>query len=292
MARNYLQALAKAASKALGPLGSPIEFFLSLNQDKQTQKQKDELYAMILEGQNLTRETLEEILKARSEIKELKEEFILAVKACSSILAQNRKLLSSQDLEQNIPFLIEIYKEKLEENKFVTNNEKIFMASLFQEVLDEIRKRSGKYQDIKDIERKIINNLVEVYQRAELFIYALEQGGFYIGNLNLNQPLRAIVEDFLSKCNAINVDKLYKIFSKLYEQNKGLTLLKEIRYRLEKIKNEKKEKVEESGFVINNEKIFMASLFQEVLDEIRKRRGKYEDIEKEITNEILGAYNE
>ena len=122
MARNYLQALAKAASKALGPLGSPIEFFLSLNQDKQTQKQKDELYATILEGQNLTRETLEEILKARSEIKELKEEFILAVKACFSILAQNRKLLSSQDLEQNIPFLIEIYKEKLEKNRFVTNN--------------------------------------------------------------------------------------------------------------------------------------------------------------------------
>ena len=112
------------------------------------------------------------------------------------------------------------------------------MASEFQKILDEIRKRSNKYKDIKDIENKIIYSLVGVYQTGKsLFISTLGEGGFNLGNLNTDEPLRVILYNFLSQCNGLSIDELYKIFRTLYKENKGITLLKEIRDELEKAKN-------------------------------------------------------
>ncbi|NEP03821.1 MAG: hypothetical protein F6K25_28145 [Okeania sp. SIO2G4] len=45
------------------------------------------------------------------------------------------------------------------------------MASLFQEFLEKIRQRSGKYEDIKE---EIIKDILQVYKRSELFINTLE----------------------------------------------------------------------------------------------------------------------
>ncbi|NEN91484.1 MAG: hypothetical protein F6K48_22295 [Okeania sp. SIO3H1] len=112
------------------------------------------------------------------------------------------------------------------------------MDSEFQKVLDEIRKRIGKDKDIEDIKGEIIENLIIVYQKSpSLFIYHLEKGGFDIGNFKINPSLQVIVSDFLSQCNGLNIDELYKIFSKLHQQNQGLIILKEIKKTLEKTKN-------------------------------------------------------
>ncbi|NES73022.1 MAG: hypothetical protein F6K24_51395, partial [Okeania sp. SIO2D1] len=111
------------------------------------------------------------------------------------------------------------------------------MASLFQEVLEEIRKRRGKYEDI---EGEIIKELLQVYKRDQrLLIEFLERGGFDISNLKPNESPRVIVSDFLSQCNGLDINKLYKIFSKLNEQSPGLNFVKEVRDTLELAKNSK-----------------------------------------------------
>ncbi|WP_202225421.1 GUN4 domain-containing protein [Okeania sp. KiyG1] len=51
--------------------------------------------------------------------------------------------------------------------------------------------------------------------------------------MNIYEPLSVIIPEFLSRCEALSLDELSKIFSKLYEENKGFTLLKEIRDKLE-----------------------------------------------------------
>ncbi|NEO54353.1 MAG: CHAT domain-containing protein [Okeania sp. SIO3B5] len=112
------------------------------------------------------------------------------------------------------------------------------MASEFQKVLYEIRKRNDKYEDIEDVKGEIIDNLVDVYKGdSSLFICDIEEGGFDTGNLNTDKALRVIVSNFLIQCNRLNIDKLYKIFRKLYKRNDGIKLLKEIRYLLEEYKN-------------------------------------------------------
>ncbi len=101
------------------------------------------------------------------------------------------------------------------------------MASEFQNVLEEIRKRSDNYEDIDDVKGEIIDDLVEVYQtEPSLFTSLLKEGGFNIGTLTLNKPLQVIISDFLSQCNRLNIEQLSKIFSKLYKKNNGIKILK------------------------------------------------------------------
>ena len=113
------------------------------------------------------------------------------------------------------------------------------MPSEFEKVLDEIRKRSSKYEDIGDVKGEIIKNIVEVYKRQlGLFTEILERGGFDLGDLNQKQSPREILSDFLSLCNGLRREKLYKIFGKLYEQNSGISLLREIRDLLRQPENQ------------------------------------------------------
>ena len=91
--KRALKSIAKGVSTFTGPMGAPLEALLYFFEDKQTQEREAQLDAMILEGQSLNRETLEEIFQAREEIKELRAQFILAMEICFSILAENRKLL-------------------------------------------------------------------------------------------------------------------------------------------------------------------------------------------------------
>jgi len=114
------------------------------------------------------------------------------------------------------------------------------MASEFEKVLDEIRKRSGKYEDIEDVKGEIIKNIVDVYAtNPPLFTVHLTEGGFDLSNLNQNQSLREILSHFLSLCNGLRREKLYKIFRKLYEQNSGISLLREIRDLLGQPENQR-----------------------------------------------------
>ncbi len=113
------------------------------------------------------------------------------------------------------------------------------MPSEFEKVLDEIRKRSSKYEDIGDVKGEIIKNIVEVYKRQlGLFTEILERGGFDLGDLNQKQSPREILSDFLSLCNGLRREKLYKIFAKLYEHNSGISLLREIRDLLRQPENQ------------------------------------------------------
>ncbi|NES74031.1 MAG: hypothetical protein F6K24_57030 [Okeania sp. SIO2D1] len=121
MAKNYLKASAKAARVFAGPLAAPFEVIYSLYEDEQIEKRQAELSEMMNEVQNLNRETLEKIFEVKTDIKELREQFILGMEICFSILAQNTALLSSPDLEENLPFLIEPYREKLEASGLITD---------------------------------------------------------------------------------------------------------------------------------------------------------------------------
>ncbi|NEQ35624.1 MAG: hypothetical protein F6K40_04645 [Okeania sp. SIO3I5] len=195
MARNYLQALAKALSKLAGPLGSPLEFFLSLYQDKQTQKRKAELDEMIVEGQNLSRETLAEIFEARSEIKELREQFILEMEIGFSILAKNTALISSSDLEESLPGLMEAYKEKLEASGLIT----------YEVLADELYK---------------------YYEKDALLFLAHISPYFPVGEVHSCAALPVIISDFLTRCSGKELKQQAKIFNALSKKNPGSEPLK------------------------------------------------------------------
>ena len=113
------------------------------------------------------------------------------------------------------------------------------MPSEFEKVLDEIRKRSSKYEDIGDVKGEIIKNIVDVYPADKSLLQAdLKEGGFDLSKLNLSQSMRGTLSDFLSLCNGLRREKLYKIFGKLYEHNSGISLLREIRDLLRQPENQ------------------------------------------------------
>ena len=75
------------------------------------------------------------------------------------------------------------------------------MPSEFEKVLDEIRKRSSKYEDIGDVKGEIIKNIVDVYPADKSLLQAdLKEGGFDLSKLNLSQSMRGTLSDFLSLC--------------------------------------------------------------------------------------------
>ena len=87
------------------------------------------------------------------------------------------------------------------------------MPSEFEKVLDEIRKRSSKYEDIGDVKGEIIKNIVDVYPADKSLLQAdLKEGGFDLSKLNLSQSMRGTLSDFFSLCNGLRREKLYKIF--------------------------------------------------------------------------------
>jgi hypothetical protein len=113
------------------------------------------------------------------------------------------------------------------------------MPSEFEKVLDEIRKRSSKYEDIGDVKGEIIKNIVDVYPADKSLLQAdLKEGGFDLSKLNLSQSMRGTLSDFFSLCNGLRREKLYKIFAKLYEHNSGISLLREIRDLLRQPENQ------------------------------------------------------
>lgn len=60
-----MRATLKAVNKVAGPFGAPGEFVLSLYDDQQAGKKKAELDAAIAQGQELSRETLEQLIEIR-----------------------------------------------------------------------------------------------------------------------------------------------------------------------------------------------------------------------------------
>ncbi|NET42519.1 hypothetical protein [Okeania sp. SIO2B3] len=205
MARNYLQALAKALSKLAGPLGSPIEFFLSLYQDQETQKRKAELDEMILKGQNLSREVLEEIFIAKSDIKELREQFIVGMQFCISLLSKNKELLSSGDLEENLLFLIDSHKEKLEASGFITDevladelykcyqeNSRLFLAHISADF------PAGELPSYDEV---LADELYKCYEKDARLFLAHISADFPVGELRNYEAVPVIISDFLTRCS-------------------------------------------------------------------------------------------
>ena len=195
MAKNYLKASANAARVFAGPLAAPFEAVLSLYEDEQTEKREAKVDEMILEGQNMSREVLEEIFIARSEIKELREQFILGMEICFSILAKNTALLSSPDLEENLPFLIEPYREKLEASGLIT---------------DEV----------------LANELYKYYEKDPRLFLAHISADFPVGELRSYEALPVIISDFLTRCSGQELKQQSKIFNALSKKNPGSKPLK------------------------------------------------------------------
>ena len=196
MAKNYLKASAKTLSTVAGPFGAPFEFLLSLYEDEQSQKREAQLDAMILEGQNLNRETLEEIFQARGEIKQLREQFILGMQACLCILAQNRELLSSPEkIEQKLPFLLEPQKKKLEGSGFVT-------------------------------EEVLADELYKYYETDSRLFLTHIHTDFPVGELRPNEALPVIISDFLTRCSGQAINQQLKIFNTLSKKNPGSQILR------------------------------------------------------------------
>ena len=193
---NYLKASAKAVRVFAGPLAAPFEGVLSLYEDEQTEKRQAELDAMINEVQNVSRETLGEIFEARTDIKELREQFILGMEICFSILAQNRKLLSSRDLEENLVVLIESDREKLEARGFIT-----------KEVLT--KEISKIYAD-----------------SPKLFQTTIGMAGFPLELIPQGDELKVIVFKFINRCVNLQINQQIKIFKSLSEENPDSDILR------------------------------------------------------------------
>ena len=188
--KRALKSIAKGVSTFAGPLGAPLESILSFYEDKQTQEREAQLDAMILEGQSLNRETLEEIFQAREEIKELRAQFILAMEICFSILAENRKLLFSPDLEQNLPFFIEPYKERLEASGLITND-------------------------------VLADALYHCYEKDARLFLAHISADFPVGELRSYEALPVIISDFLTRFSGQGLNQQAKIFKTLSKKNPG-----------------------------------------------------------------------
>ena len=111
------------------------------------------------------------------------------------------------------------------------------MPSEFQHCLEQIKKI--KCKDIGDIKKEIINELLQVYaNNTTLFLTVIKRGGFPTYQLRDKEPLDTIIEDFFDQCTGLNRDELYKIFSELYDRNKGISLLKGIRDTLVQFKHQ------------------------------------------------------
>ena len=111
------------------------------------------------------------------------------------------------------------------------------MPSEFQHCLEQIKKI--KCKDIGDIKKEIINELLQVYaNNTALFLTVIKRGGFPTYQLRDKEPLDTIIEDFFDQCTGLNRDELYKIFSELYDRNKGISLLKGIRDTLVQFKHQ------------------------------------------------------
>ena len=111
------------------------------------------------------------------------------------------------------------------------------MPSEFQHCLEQIKKI--KCKDIGDIKKEIINELLQVYaNNTTLFLTVIKRGGFPTYQLRDKEPLDTIIEDFFDQCTGLNRDELYKIFSELYDKNKGISLLKGIRDTLVQFKHQ------------------------------------------------------
>lgn len=111
------------------------------------------------------------------------------------------------------------------------------MPSEFQHCLEQIKKI--KCKDIGDIKKEIINELLQVYaNNTTLFLTVIKRGGFPTYQLRDKEPLDTIIEDFFDQCTGLNRDELYKIFSELYDRNKGISLLKGIRDTLIQFKHQ------------------------------------------------------
>ena len=111
------------------------------------------------------------------------------------------------------------------------------MPSEFQHCLEQIKVL--KCKDIEDIKKEIINELLQVYaNNTTLFLTIIKRGGFPTYQLREKESLDTIIEDFFDQCTGLNRDELYKIFSELYDRNKGINLLKEIRDTLVQFKDQ------------------------------------------------------
>ncbi|NER02404.1 MAG: hypothetical protein F6K17_07070 [Okeania sp. SIO3C4] len=195
MAKNYLKAIAKAARTFAGPFAAPFDGVLSLYEDEQMEKREAQLDEMINEGQNLSRETLAEIFEARSEIKELREQFILGMEICFSILVQNRKLLSSPDLEENLPLWMEPYRKKLEASGLITD-------------------------------KVLVDALCKFYKTDTKLFLAHIYGYFPVEELCHNEALEVIITDFLAWCSGQELKQQFQIFNRLSQKNPGSQPLK------------------------------------------------------------------
>ena len=190
-----LKSIAKGLSKFAGPGGAPIESILTFYEEKQKQKRAAQLDATILEVENLRRETLDMSSETLEEIKELREQFILGMEICFSILEQNEKLLSSPDLEDNLPDLIEPYREQLQASGLITN-------------------------------KVLVDTLYDCYKTDVRLFLAHISVDFPVGELRSYEALPVIISDFLSRCSGQELKQKAKIFNALSKKNPGSKPLK------------------------------------------------------------------
>ncbi|TRU48060.1 MAG: hypothetical protein EWV91_09900 [Microcystis aeruginosa Ma_QC_Ca_00000000_S207] len=193
---NYLRAIAKSLASVVGPFGVPVEFVLSLYDDQIENSREDKLDAMIAEGQSLTRESLDAIFETKTEIKELREQFILGIQFCFSILMQNQELLqNSENFEDKFSLLLDRQKEKLEEAGFLT----------------------------KDV---LVKELSELYGAdSELFKATVGSAGFPLATIPQNQAPKVIVFQFINRCYTLKLNDQFKIFKALHKENPNSKVL-------------------------------------------------------------------
>jgi len=196
---NYLKATLKAVKTFAGPLAAPAEFVLSLYEDEEAQKQVDELDKVIAQRQELSPDVLEHLIQTRSELTQFREQFLIGMKVCLSILARHRDQLSSPEaIEQNMPHFLADEREALEEQGFIT-----------KQLLS------------KDISRLYASD-------PNLFIAIVSDAGFPVQTLPNRDAMKVIASRFLDRCEGLELKQQSRIFTELSDENPGVESLRKV----------------------------------------------------------------
>jgi len=196
---NYLKATLKAVKIFAGPLAAPAEFVLSLYEDEEAQRQVDELDKAIAQRQELSSDVLEHLIRTRSELTQFREQFLISMKVCLTILARYGDQLSSPEaIEQNMPYLLEDKREVLEEQGFIT-----------KQLLSD------------DISRLYASD-------PNLFLATVNDAGFPVQTLPNRDAMKVIASRFLDRCEGLDLKQKSSIFTALSRENPGVKSFKKV----------------------------------------------------------------
>lgn len=197
---NWIIAIAKAVSKAVGPLGWPIELAVSLYDEKQVESRNKTLQGIIFDNQRVTEEALNEIFAIKEKHEHLVGQLVTAIRAVTALAAENKeelKLLNGHPVNDVTDSLTSsISREK---NRF-TN------AGMVTEL-------------------GIVNELTYLFLDPELFLLLVSNWGFPEGSINSSTAPKKVYFQFVRNCRGLSLKTRADVFRALADEKPGGKIL-------------------------------------------------------------------